>query len=485
MGIPRFGYGCYRVENKNKQHFESLYKAVTNGITLIETSANYSNGGSEILAGDVLTELLLTDKIKREEITIITKGGYIQGQNFTLVQKKKEQGKSFPAVVEFEKNLWHCIHPDFLEDQIERQLSRLNQIPEEGGYIDVYLLHNPEYYLKSAKKNQEHYSTAKEEYYKRIKKAFEFLEEKVAKGVIKNYGISSNTFPLQSNKYDFTSLSKIYETANDISASNHFKYIEFPFNFIEFEAQEEKNQDGNSSTLLKYSENKKINTLANRPLNAVSTKGLLRLTEFARGEFSEAQFNELTDTALVHEKEICDILIPMNIADEESIKKLKNLSSFARTIKSKYKSFGSIEYLSDISENYFTPRLKYLRDFTEDNFDEDSLPKLRNYLSIINELIERMKIYYGNKTEKRSDFLNRIIDEHTDEIYHRLTLAQKTLLILSSVEGVSCVLCGMRKVKYVDEVTELLKFEKIKNAEEIIRKINSELSKYGITSINL
>jgi len=216
-----------------------MHKALTSGVSLIDTSSNYSDGRSEILVGNVISDLIAENKLKREDITLVTKGGYIQGQNYKLAVKKKEQGNPFNDVVEYNEGLWHCISPDFLDDQIDRQLQRFDQ-PKEGGYIDVYLLHNPEYYLNWAQENNVEFEKAKDEYYLRIKRAFEFLEDKVKENKIKQYGISSNTFPANSNKFSFTSLEKVINIAQKINPDNHFKFIQFPFNLIESNAVLEK-----------------------------------------------------------------------------------------------------------------------------------------------------------------------------------------------------------------------------------------------------
>jgi aryl-alcohol dehydrogenase-like predicted oxidoreductase len=61
----------------------------------------------------------------------------------------------------------HCIHPDFLQHQIKKSLKRLNR-----KWLDGFLIHNPEYYLKSKLTE-----VKKEVYYRRIKQSFELLEE--------------------------------------------------------------------------------------------------------------------------------------------------------------------------------------------------------------------------------------------------------------------------------------------------------------------
>ena len=92
---------------------------------MIDTSSTYTDGNSELLVGAVLKKLVTDDKVSRESIVIVTKGGYLQGQNFTLSQLRKKDNKPFEDLVEYQKGLEHCIHPEFLEDQIQRSLRRL------------------------------------------------------------------------------------------------------------------------------------------------------------------------------------------------------------------------------------------------------------------------------------------------------------------------------------------------------------------------
>ena len=150
------GFGSYRVDVRVKEHQAAFAKALRMGVNLIDTSANYADGNSERLVGETLKMLIETDEINRDEIIIVTKGGYIQGENYSRVsQRMSELGSESPArgselaeVVKYTNNLWHSIHPDFLADQITRSLERMNV-----DTIDAYLLHNPEYFLQWAVKD--------------------------------------------------------------------------------------------------------------------------------------------------------------------------------------------------------------------------------------------------------------------------------------------------------------------------------------------
>ena len=89
------------------------------------------------------TEQLTTSKKRKQQ----NKAGYLQGFNYALAQQRKKEGRPFPNLVKYAEGLDHCIHPDFLDDQLTRSLERLNL-----ETLDVYLLHNPEYYLSWAER---------------------------------------------------------------------------------------------------------------------------------------------------------------------------------------------------------------------------------------------------------------------------------------------------------------------------------------------
>src|SRR5512139_1102361 len=242
--VSQAGFGCYRVDVSVETHRQALTKALLEGINLIDTSANYADGGSEALVGKVLGELIGSDKLGREEVVVVTKGGYLQGENYGISQERKRQGKPVPDLVLYGEGIEHCIHPEFLEDQIGRSLERLNL-----ETIDVYLLHNPEYYLGSAAKAGLSLEAARREYYRRIELALRHLEIEVARGRIKFYGISSNTFPSPDSDHQFTSLETVWEIAESVSPAHHFRVIQLPMNLLETGGVTEKNQSGGRSVI--------------------------------------------------------------------------------------------------------------------------------------------------------------------------------------------------------------------------------------------
>lgn len=275
LRVSEAGFGGYRIDISVPEHQKALEYAIETGINLIDTSANYADGGSERLIGKVLSQLIESGRLSRDQLVLVSKGGYIQGENLRLSRERKRSGSPFPDLVVFNESLEHCIHPLFLEDQLSRSLQRL-----KVDCIDGYLLHNPEYYLKWAKQNHIPTQQAKREYLQRIRQAFEFLETEVTKGRIGFYGISSNTFPKPESDYEFTSLSAVWELAETISHAHHFRVIEFPGNLFETGAFTEPNQP-QAKTLLEFAKDKNLTTLINRPLNAIVEDQLVRLAQNA------------------------------------------------------------------------------------------------------------------------------------------------------------------------------------------------------------
>ncbi len=471
MNFSNIGFGSYRINNRIEEHYKALYKALTSGIDLIDTSANYADGESEILIGRVTGDLISENILKREDIFLVTKAGYIQGNNYRAALKLKEEGKLFNEVTEVQEKLWHCISPDFLEDQLSRQLQRLNT-----DYIDSYLLHNPEYFLEKAQEDQTDLSEAREIYYERIRKSFEFLEEKVSERKIRAYGISSNTFPVHSDSYSFTSLEKVIDAANSVSANNNFKMIQLPFNLFEAGAVTIKNQINNTETLLELADKNNISVLVNRPLNAITSKGLVRLAEFSADAFQEKDFIKQMKLVTLMEEDLITEKIPAEELSEDDVKKIVKHLSFGKQTEENWKYFGSIEHYNDVITQLFAPKIDYMIRFFDENItDENTKEFFGRYIKECYKMLNFVSNYYKMRAVKRSVFLNTVINKDLGERFKELTLSPKAILLLNSVKGVSCVLAGIRKEKYADDVLKVLNKNDIPNAEEIIRRVSEEI----------
>lgn len=84
--LDKIAFDTYRATFQNPFHTQALNYALDNGVKYIDTSSNYMYGESEVLIGQVLKNR------NGEELTIVSKGGYIQGPN---MQRVTDQFKLF------------------------------------------------------------------------------------------------------------------------------------------------------------------------------------------------------------------------------------------------------------------------------------------------------------------------------------------------------------------------------------------------------
>ena len=452
------GFGSYRVDIGVKSHEKSLRKAILAGINIIDTSANYADGGSEKLVGKVLNELILEGNISRDEIVIVSKGGYIQGSNFDLASEREINGQSFPEVTKCAPDLWHCIHPDFLEDQITRSLERLNL-----ERIDVYLLHNPEYFLTYSQITDD--ERRKNEFYKRIEQAFIHLEKEVSEKRINYYGISSNTFGLPSGKPNFTSLERVTNIARNISENNHFAVVQLPLNLFEQGGAQNKNQTNDQKTFLELAEESNLGVLVNRPLNAIVKNQLIRLADFLVTENrNENEIIELIEDLAKQEKNLIDRYVSSIGITLSEKKNLVEYLSLSEILKSNRHNFTSAGNFKEVKIYHLIPRANYAINLLGKYFDdENAVRSLRNYAVTVNILLDSIQSSLANKQNEKNRHIHQKLNSYLKDEQKKLSLSQKSVLMINSLRSITTTLVGMRNEEYVNDVYGSMQADFIEN----------------------
>ncbi len=112
----------------------------------------------------------------------------------------------------------HCMTPAYLQNQLDQSLRNMDL-----SCIDLYYIHNPESQLGVV---------SLEEFYVRLRAAFEMLEENITGGKIRMYGIASwNGFRISPDSRDYHSLEQIVGIAREVGGDSHgFRFIQLPFN---------------------------------------------------------------------------------------------------------------------------------------------------------------------------------------------------------------------------------------------------------------
>jgi aryl-alcohol dehydrogenase-like predicted oxidoreductase len=474
LTVSQAGFGCYRVSAGVRHHETALHRALCQGINLIDTSANYADGNSEALVGQVLKELIGAGKLKRDEIVVVSKVGYLQGQNYALSQERKQQGRPFPELVEYGEGLEHCIHPDFLQDQLTRSLERFGL-----ETLDFYLLHNPEYYLEWAAKNGTPLESVREEYYRRIKIAFDFMEEEVARGRIQYYGVSSNTFPAAAEQLDFTCLAALWEIARSPESGHHFRLIQLPVNLMEPGAILEKNQpDG--STAIEFAQQKALGVLVNRPLNSFSGNQLFRLAEVP--SFAIQPKDEIVrkiQFLTKSEKSLWMRILPAIEIPAGLRIRIKEQMAIGDTLKHHWLNLGTYERWRQIKSGNLMPRIQGVMDFLEPyaNQNQDLSNWMSSHREKLKEAFEAVASIYAEEAMHEVDRIRRALARADPQWAEEGTLSQKALRAIRSTAGVSCTLVGMRRESYVsDIIVELQRHIEIDSRLDSWQMLTEELA---------
>ncbi len=500
LTVSKIGFGGYRVHHALQDHRESLKFALLNGINLIDTSSNYTDGNSEILIGEILRELIQQKQISRSEIVVVSKVGYIQGKNFDIVEERKQNSKPFPEMVEYSENCWHCIHTDFMKDQLERSLQRL-----QLDRLDVYLLHNPEYFFLHAMKSEDADLTAiREEFYTRIKQAFIYFERAVKAGQISWYGVSSNSFGYESQTYEFVSVENLLSLAKQASKIinsdenlHHFSVAQAPMNLYEADILVQQNQMNASCSFLSFCRDNHIGVLVNRPLNAFHSNKLHRMVDYQTFQTHDHKQQILLDiqNVSIHEQTFHNNLLSKAQAFPSFVSLLSPVFEWGKKLaetvfqistNENIKAYAERSIWKNIIETANDVEMRILNLSHQIHHEEkntitqwfiDWQTWLQKYRFLIGETITHIEQYYHREKNELSQMIHQIINEEIETDYHSLALDQKSLLILTSIPEISSVLTGLRRVEYCQKAFKIFVLPPIAQihtrVESIYRKIIS------------
>ncbi|MDR4480287.1 MAG: aldo/keto reductase [Nitrospira sp.] len=468
LTASRLGFGTYRVGQREAEHREALLKAIRSGCNLIDTSTNYMDGESEQLVGAVLQQLMRAGEVAREEVIVVSKIGYVQGQNLVHAKARDKAGKSYPDMVKYGEDLWHCIHPEFLADQLTLSLDRLGL-----ATLDVCLLHNPEYFLSHATRlgatEQRDVPTLRKEFYSRLQLAFEYCERQVEAGRLRGYGVSSNTSSTLPDEPGATSLSRMIAAAKAAAqnvglSSHHFRVVQCPMNLYESGAALIRNTGpGDSRTLLEEAVQEGIAVLVNRPLNAMPAQrgGVVRLADVPVPA-PEADFDVQRQKVAVLEEEYRTALAPA-VAHSGQGMLPDDFFRWADELNRIRAQVQGLEHWEQIETQMIAPHvnqvLRALSDAFKGTVAEQWEAWRDRYVPELLALLRTLHREAAERSRLRAEDLHRTINPLLPEHRRAATLSQKALWILASTPGVTSVLNGMRSPAYVEDALQILRWE--------------------------
>jgi uncharacterized protein YyaL (SSP411 family)/aryl-alcohol dehydrogenase-like predicted oxidoreductase len=474
LTVSRLGFGGYRVDMEEADHRHALLKALRQGCNLIDTSTNYSDGDSERLAGSVLAELIRNGELTREEIVVISKIGYVQGHNLKLAEAREKAGKPYPDMVKYGEGIWHCLHPEFLADQLDASLDRLGL-----QRLDVCLLHNPEYFLSDAKQHGAgNLAELREQFYGRLQKAFGYFESQVREGHLQYYGVSSNTCTAAPDDPEATSLSRMLDAATAAAGGSphHFKVLQCPMNLFESGALLTANTGPHHKhTVLDYSKKEGLALLVNRPLNAIPSKGqaMVRLAELPNEPAAvsfEAQCKKVGELEEEYRMNIAPHVqtAGQGLPASEYFRWAEELAKIRPRIQ-------SLEHWEQIEGQMIAPHInqvlrvlaQHLTGDLGERWEEWRDRYVPELLAFLRELRREATV----KSREKTQAIAKLLDPLLPEARRKESLSRKALWVLASTPGVTSVLNGMRTPAYVDDSLAMLRWDPLPDVRRIFEAV--------------
>lgn len=200
-----------------------VHEALAQGVNLFDTAINYRCQRSERALGHAVVEAIASGQVRRDELIICTKGGYVALDGAPPASRAEydaylERELYAPGILARDELVrgGHCISPRFLAHQLERSRANLGL-----RAIDIYYLHNPEEQLLAVDR---------ETFAARIRAAFTMLEDRAAAGEIAGYGCATwNGFRVAREHRQHLALAELVAIARDVAGTaHHFRAVQLP-----------------------------------------------------------------------------------------------------------------------------------------------------------------------------------------------------------------------------------------------------------------
>ncbi len=213
-----------------------LYRSATatlleEGVNVFVTSLSDRMMTSERCLGAALERAFREGVVKRDEVIVVTKGGYLAVDPEAVANRGHARRYLFetyvePGLADPDRIVHgvHCLDGPFLRDQIERSRRNLRV-----DTIDLYLVEEPELHLGEC---------SAEEFRARVRGAVEALERAVSDGVIAAYGLCTwDGFLRPHHDRGHLAILDVFEWALDVGGGDHhLRAVQLPYSVAMAEA---------------------------------------------------------------------------------------------------------------------------------------------------------------------------------------------------------------------------------------------------------
>jgi aryl-alcohol dehydrogenase-like predicted oxidoreductase len=227
MGTYLGGYD----KNTDNLVTQAVVESIEAGVNVVDTAINYRFQKAERSVGSALRSLI-ENGLDRSNYFICTKNGYVPGdadRGMDPNQYFQEEILNQGLAGRNDIINGNCTTIPFLDHQLNLSLGNLGL-----ETIDLLYLHN----VAESQKP----SLGEDGFYSMLSRCFEFLEEQVAQGKIRYYGMATwDCFRVPENSPVYVDLAKVVELSKKAcekigTDSRGFRFVMLPFNLAMQEA---------------------------------------------------------------------------------------------------------------------------------------------------------------------------------------------------------------------------------------------------------
>lgn len=220
------GMGTYLgdcTDAEDAAYVATLRAALAAGVNVLDTAINYRCQRSERAVGHAVVEAIASGEVRRDEVVVCTKGGYVAFDGAPPATRDAYQQwlerELFASGLVARDELvrgGHTIAPAHLAHQLERSRANLGL-----KTIDLYYVHNPEEQLLAVDRAT---------FRQRLRAAFALLEERAAAGEIAGYGCATWTgFRVPPDHRQHLTLADLVALAREVGGTtHHFRTVQLP-----------------------------------------------------------------------------------------------------------------------------------------------------------------------------------------------------------------------------------------------------------------
>ena len=212
---------------------DALRASIENGVNHLDCASNYRKGRAEMVVGATLKAMFRQGTLRRDEIVVATKAGFIATPDL-----KRRAVRYGATESEFDTSGRHCVSPACLRASLDMSLERL-----QLDCVDVLYLHNVA--------EKRFTDLDEDKILAVIETAFRACEEMRDQGMLRYYGLAtfSKAFRVPPGSRGALRLNAVVELAkNAANARGHrdhgFRFVQLPVSVDMPEMFTAKYQDG-------------------------------------------------------------------------------------------------------------------------------------------------------------------------------------------------------------------------------------------------